>query len=195
MSRLHEEHGITLVEMLVGMILMAIVMSMAAAGTVAAMKTQRRQISAVDVMNRSKVAMERLTREIRAANPVMVAAPNSLTVQVTRGTVRKLTKYELVGPAGCPAPAYCAITSTVTTETLTTPVTVSTAPATNLLTGVQLNVGDVLFRYWDKDAVEITGAIDPGDVRTVKINLRSPVQESPRAVELNTEVLVRNSRV
>ena len=189
-SRLRDEAGMSLVEILVGIVLMSVVMAIASSATVHAMKVQRRQVAEVDATGRARNAMERMGREVRAANPILAASADgtSLTVQVTRpvvGNNRKITTYTLVGNA-----IQVSGSLVNTTTNVTTPMTTTT-----LLTGVALNPGEPLFSYRLLDGSTPTPTSDLLLYRTVTINLRMGLPEGASAVLVSDTVTIRNAPV
>jgi prepilin-type N-terminal cleavage/methylation domain-containing protein len=191
-QRWQQEDGVSLIEVLVGVVIMAVAMSIASTAAVHAMRVQRRQIGEVDAMNRARVTMERLTREVRAANPLLAASADgtSLSVQVTRpvaGFNRKITTYTLVGTT-LQMSGQLINTTTSATQTL---------PTTTVLTGLQLNPGEKLFSYVLTDGNPPTPTSDLRMYHSVTITLRlaMPQVSSTSTVRLTDTVTFRNAAV
>ena len=188
--RLRAEDGASMIELLVGVVIMAVALSIASLSTVHALKVQRRQVAEVDIVSRSRIVMERMTREIRGANPLLAASADGtqITVQVTRpvtGFNRKITTYQLVG------------TTIQTSGTLVNTTTNATqaVPAQTLLTGVTLNAGETLFSYKAKDGtVPVGGTTDLATYHTVTITLRMALREGG-TVRITDTVTMRNVAV
>jgi prepilin-type N-terminal cleavage/methylation domain-containing protein len=188
--RLDAEDGVTMIEMLVGVVIMAIAMSIASLSTVHALKVQRRQVAEVDTVNRTRIVMERMTREIRAANPLLAASADGsqISIQVTRpvaGWNRKITTYQLVGTS---------IQSSGTLINTTTNAT-QAVPVQTILTGVTLNPGETLFSYRAVDgSVPVGGTTDLATYHTVTITLRMALSEGG-TVLVSDMVTLRNVAV
>lgn len=185
MAHFHDDDGFTLVEFLVTIVLLSIVMSIAAGSAVHAMKVQRRQVAEVETLARTRIAMERITREARAANPLIVAEPYRLDVQVTRGNLRSVTRYELVGDE--------LLMSRSVTDMGTS--TTTTSPSRPLLRGLQMDPNEHVFTYTTVDgaSVEPVPGSDLLTIGRVGITLRLPLEESARPVLLQDIVTVRNA--
>lgn len=185
MAHFHDDDGFTLVEFLVTIVLLSIVMSIAAGSAVHAMKVQRRQVAEVETLARTRIAMESITREARAANPLIVAEPYRLDVQVTRGNLRSVTRYELVGDE--------LLMSRSVTDMGTS--TTTTSPSRPLLRGLQMDPNEHVFTYTTVDgaSVEPVPGSDLLTIGRVGITLRLPLEESARPVLLQDIVTVRNA--
>lgn len=191
-QRLRREDGMTLVEVLVGVVIMAVALSIASGSAIHAMKVQRRQLAEVDAVNRGRIAIERMTREIRAANPLLAASTDgtSITVQVTRPTAgynRKITTYSLVGNA---------VQQSGTLVNTTTNAT-QAMPTTTLVTGVTLAAGEKLFSYRMADGTAPTSTSDLRLYRTATITLRLALPQSgaTSTVRISDTVALRNAAV
>lgn len=189
-NNLGSESGMSMVELLVGMVLMAIVMSIASASGIHAMRVQRRQVAEVDAVGRGRIAMERMTREIRAANPVLSAAADgsSITVQVTRpitGFNRKITTYTRVGT-----------TIQVSGTLINTATGATTAmPTSTLLRGLSTTSPLPLFTYRVADGTVAPAGTDVSLYRSVDVNIYMALRESTNTVRVTDSVAIRNALV
>lgn len=183
-SRLDEERGLGLIEIIITIALMSIVMSVAAGSAVHAMKIQRRQVAEIDAVSRARIAMESMTREVRAANPILVADPHTVTVQVTRLNTRKLTTYTLTGDR------IDVATSIIDMATQTQ----TALPTRTLLRGITMNAGESLFTYTNATGSALPVPVaDPRTIRSVTLTVRMAMREQTRTVRVSDTVLVRNS--
>ena len=188
--RMDSEDGVSMIEMLVGVVIMAIAMSIASLSTVHALKVQRRQVAEVDTVNRTRIVMERMTRELRAANPLLAASADGtqISVQVTRpvaGFNRRITTYQLVGDS---------IQSSGTLINTTTSATQAVPPQT-ILTGIALAPGETLFSYKATDGLPpVSGTTDLALYHSVTVTLRMALSEGGTVLVSDT-VTMRNVTV
>jgi len=91
--RARRDAGMTLIEVLVAMTLMGVVGAVVSAGVLSAMQDQRRQTSRLEGLTTSQRALERVAKDVRAANPLVAADANSITVLVYRGGACQQRRY------------------------------------------------------------------------------------------------------
>lgn len=173
--RLAGEDGVTLAELLTVMAMSSVVMAFIVGTVVNALGAQRRQSAQVTALNDAKLAFERVTRDIRAADPLRVAALDLIRIDVRdpAGTIRTRT-YSRDGDR-----------------------LVVTDAATGLTTSL---VGDIpaeqplfLFHLADGSTMTGEGTLDPRSVRSVTVQLRVEPEEAGRVVDLKNQVLLRNA--
>ena len=169
------EDGVTLVELLTVMVVSAVVLTFVAGTVVHALQAERRQTVQVAALNDSKLAFERITRDIRAADPLLVATVDriQLDVRAPNGTVRTVT-YErdddrLVAIDGV------------------------TSQPRALVGG--LSLGQPLFLFHLVDGSTSTGAeaVNPRSVRSITVHLQVEPDGAGPVVDLSNRVLVRNA--
>lgn len=81
-----DERGFTLVEVLVAIVIAAIVGGLTVGVVARSAEQERSTTSHVTTLNEGKTALERLTRDVRAADPVLEAEPNEIVVVVRDGS-------------------------------------------------------------------------------------------------------------
>ena len=174
--RLRGEDGITLVELLTVMALLALIMAFVTGTVVDAMRSQRRQTAQVDALNAAKLAFERVTRDIRGADPLREVARDRITLDVQRpdATTRTVT-YERAGDS-------LAI--------------IEAAPASSRSLVGGLAPGTPLFLFHLSDGSTATGdtAFDPESVQSITVRLQVEPAGAGRVVDLENRVVVRNAR-
>lgn len=174
--RLHGEDGVTLVELLTAMAVSAVVLAFVTGTVVNALKSQRRQTAQVAALNDAKRAFERVTRDLRAADPLRVAALDRISVDLVRAdaSVRTVT-YARSGD------------SLVATDS-------STGQTTALVD--DLAVGDPLFLFHLVDGSTATGqeTVNPRSVRAVTVRLHVDPAVAGPVVHLENRVVLRNAR-
>lgn len=172
--RFRGEDGVTLVELMTAMVVSSVVLAFVAGTVISALGAQRRQTAQVAALNAAKLAFERVTRDIRGADPLQVAALDRirLDVQLADATVRTVT-YERVGDG------------LVATEA-------DTGQARTLV--ADLAPGEPLFLFHFADGSTDTGALDPRSVQSVTVRLQVEPPGAGRAVDLVNRVVVRNAR-
>lgn len=171
--RCRGEDGVTLVELLTAMGVSALVLAVVAGAVIQALATQRRQSSQVSALNDAKIAFERITRDIRGADPLQVTALDRVTLasRLADTTVRAVT-YERVGT-----------TLVATDSTVGVPRT--------LLAGMVPDRPVFLFHLLDGSTAE--QAPDPGAVRSVTVRLHVKPAGGGPDVNLENRVVVRNA--
>ena len=173
--RLAGEAGVTLIELLTAMTVAGLVLAFVTGTVIQALQTQRRETGQVAALNAAKVAFERTTRDIRAADPLRQVAPDRIQLDVLdrSATVRTVT-YERIG----------------------TGLTVTDAGGGALRTLVGSLAAQPLFRFHLADGSTVTGdpAIDPTLVRAVTVRMRIEPPGAGRVVDLENRVLLRNAR-
>jgi type II secretory pathway pseudopilin PulG len=95
-----DEDGSMLVELIVAMVLMSVVGVMVLNAVIGGFKGQRQLQDRGQALAEIRTAAQRITREIREADPVLAATPSLLTVrhdQTVGGTVRRTWEYVTVG--------------------------------------------------------------------------------------------------
>ncbi len=173
--RLEGEDGVTLVELLTVMGVLGVVLAFVTGAVVNAFRSERRQSAQVAALNDAKLAFERVTRDIRAADPLQVAALDRITVDVrlADATVRTVT-YQRAG-------ANLVVSDAATGQTRTL--------VGNLASGQSL----FLFHLADGSTATGEGPVNPRSVRSVTVRLQVDPPGAGRVVDLANRVVVRNA--
>lgn len=172
--RCRGDEGVTLTELLTVMAVSSVVMAFITGTVVNALGAQSRQTARVAALNDAKLAFERATRDIRAADPLRVAALDRIRLDVRdqNGTARTLT-YERDGN--------------------------SLAAADHATGQRRALVGDLatgrpLFVFHLADGSTATGGVlDPRSVRSITLQLRVEPAGTGRVVDLENRVFMRNA--
>ena len=192
---LHREDGFTVIELLVTMVLLGVVMAIATASVITALQSQRRQVDQTYRLNDAKVAFERVTRDLRAANPLLAADDDEVRLQITVDDLRRTVTYTAE-----PSPAGGQLLRlTEQREDL------STTPATNLgvidrvvLDRIMLPAGTPLFTFTNAAAEALpctpSTPINASDVWSATIRLRLEPREHSSPIELDSTSHLRNAR-
>jgi prepilin-type N-terminal cleavage/methylation domain-containing protein len=173
--RLQGEAGFTLLESLVAMALSAVMLAFVTGTVVSALRAQRRQTGEVAALNDAKLAFERVTRDIRGADPLTDAAPDRITLAVrSEGTTVRTVTYERAAGAH----------SLVATEAAT---------GARTLVG-NLAPGQPLFLFHLTDGSTTTGAptLDLRSVVAVTVRLQVAPEAGGPVVDLTNRVTLRN---
>ncbi|MGI8876778.1 MAG: prepilin-type N-terminal cleavage/methylation domain-containing protein [Egibacteraceae bacterium] len=184
-DRVRSEGGATLVELLVVMVLLSIVGGVVTTGLVSGMQAQRRAQARIDALSELQRAMERTTRELRGADPVISVGGDTVTVHVPAldgscaevtylrsGTVLREQRASTAPGAGCAA--FGAPTERNQLSNLAN-ATVSPVVA--------------VFTYADAGGSPVT---DPVDVRRIAVTLLRDLPEQD-PVRLESTVTIRNA--
>lgn len=183
-----DERGFTVVELLVVTAILSVVMAVAANSVITSLQIQRRQMAQMEALNGAKVALERMTRDVRAANPVEVAQPDAIEVTVERGGGTQPSTFMVQAVAGGGQRlVWCQTTLAGCTGSDVRP----------LLEGVSSDPGYALLRYFDDAGVELLppiAAADMEDVQTVRLALRIDIPEHDGPLLLDNDISLRNWR-
>ena len=178
-----EQAGFTLVELLVVMILLGVIGSIVGSGIVSSMRADRKTRERVAVTGDLTKGVDRMTKQIRVAAPIIDFSSTSLTVETYRNSLRYRYAY-----------AYDASAKTVT-ETLSTyasasDVTPMSVDTQTLLRNVTNGTATPMFEYYDRDGATAT-AID--DIARVEISLvETPTGDAQGPISFSTSVFLRN---
>lgn len=96
MARLSGERGFTLVELLVVIGILAVVGSVAVAGLVNGMRQSAHAQDRVEALTTTQTALARMSRELRAADPLREVATDRVTLDVRRGDELIHFRYRVV---------------------------------------------------------------------------------------------------
>lgn len=173
--RCRGDEGVTLTELLTVMAVSSVVMALITGTVVSALGAQRRQTAQVAALNDAKLAFERATRDIRAADPLRVAALDRIRLDVRDqdGTARTVT-YERDG------------NSLVAADHATGQ---RRALVADLATGRPLFV----FHLADGSTATGEGVLDPRSVRSITLQLRVEPAGTGRVVDLENRIFMRNA--
>jgi prepilin-type N-terminal cleavage/methylation domain-containing protein len=192
-----DEAGLTLIELLVTMIIMGVISAVVTAGIVTSLTDQRRERTRLDAVSSSQRVLERVSKDLRAANPLVAGDASSVTVLVYRGTACQQRRYyvnassQLVEEiASYPASATCSSRSGA----------LGTASSFVLLTRVANAATDPVFSYRRIDPaqdalVSVTSPIANGLVPlvdSVTVSLKAGLKENQAPVSVSTSVDLRN---
>lgn len=190
LTRKSEDGGFTLVEMSIVLLILGVIGAIATSSVIQSMKTtdrgQKRVFGLADVQN----AVERMSREIRAADPVETSSSSSsVSVRVHRNGRCQRYTYALVGTELrqtlerlSPDPGvFNECTSVVAGSTVTTV----------LVRGLTNGSTTPLFTYLADTAPATTAATTPAAVRSVVIDARSGMSGTT-PLQVRTSVQIRN---
>jgi type II secretory pathway pseudopilin PulG len=173
--RARGEDGVSLVELLTAMTVSALVLAVVTGTIVDALRSERRQRAQVAALNDAKLAFERVTRDIRGADPLRVAAPDHITLDVRGpgGTVRTVSYVRdddrLVSDDG--------------------------SGPSRVLVG-DLAADRPLFLFHFASGPPVGGEeVDPSAVRSISVQLRVEPAGGGRGVDLTNRVVLRNAEL
>ncbi|QBI21505.1 prepilin-type N-terminal cleavage/methylation domain-containing protein [Egibacter rhizosphaerae] len=95
LSRQVNEDGFTLVELLVVVLLLGVLGAAITSGIVSAHSAQRAQIERSDALAELRTAAERVSRDVRAADPLLFAEADRLEAKVDRGDGHEEVEYTI----------------------------------------------------------------------------------------------------
>lgn len=178
-ERLHQDDGFSLVELLIAMFLAAVVGGVAVSGIVGGLQQSARTQDRIDAFNELQLAMERMSREVRAADPIIVATDTRIEVQVRRDGQCSQFSYELTGDV-------LRVQRDVSNDDCET---FTTGMPTPLASEVVNPVGRPMFSYQTHDG---SVATTEDEIGVVNIEIQRDIPDQP-PVAVSTVVNVRNS--
>jgi prepilin-type N-terminal cleavage/methylation domain-containing protein len=191
------EAGLTLIELLVTMIIMGVISAVVTAGIITSLTDQRRERTRLDAVSSSQVVLERVSKDLRAANPLVAGDSSSVTMLVYHGTACQQRRYyvnassQLVEEtASYPSSATCSSRSG----------TLGTASSVVLLAKVANASTDPVFSYRRIDPaqdalVSVAAPVSAGLVSlvdSVTVSLKAGLKENQAPVSVGTSVDLRN---
>lgn len=178
-----DDRGFTLVELLVVMILLSVIGAIFTGGMMSGMRADRRTRDRVNVTADLAKGVDRITKQVRVAAPVIAFSPTSLSVETYRNGKRYRYTY-----------TYDAAAATVSekrdvynTASAVTPASTSTS---TLLRNVTNGASVPLFTYYDRDGVVATTIAKIARVQLTLVE--TPYQQGP--IRFQTSVFLRNFR-
>lgn len=179
------EEGFTLVELLVAMLVLSIVGAAAVSALGQGVRASARGQARGDALMDLQLVAQRMSREIRAANPILIAEASRIEVQIVRAGQTRQYRYEL---AAMPAPA---------TRNRLHEVRVVGANSDTFVLGEEFEAGGLALSYADGVGNALTTLpLSPGDrarVKTVTITLTRFTPMNPAPMTVSTTVSVRNN--
>jgi prepilin-type N-terminal cleavage/methylation domain-containing protein len=170
-----QQEGFTLVELLVVLMLLGVVGSIVTAGLVSSMRSTSSTQARIEAMAELQRSAERVTRELRAACPVvsMDADGEDVTVLVPRDGQMRYHHFYRSGTS---------LMHLVADDMVEEP-----SGGRVLMSGLPEDFRDV-FRFMDVNGGDVT---QPRDVRQAEIRLRRELRDQP-TVEVTTATTLRN---
>ena len=177
------DRGFSLVELLVVVLLLGVVGSIVASGIISSLRADRRTRARVAVTADLTKGVDRMTKQLRVAAPVVAFAPDSVTVQTYRDGFRWQYTYTYDVAAKTVTETmerYASETAVVPDQTVTK----------TLLNNVSNGAGAPMFAYYDRDG---TVADFGHEVARVVLTLvETPFEQEP--IRFETSVNLRNYR-
>lgn len=175
--RFRGEVGATLAEMLTVMALSAVVLGFVTNTVVDALATQRRQTAQLAALSDAKLAFERITRDIRGADPLYAASGDRIrfVVHDSDHAVRTVI-YERLDDR---------LVTTDESTGLTRTLVGDLSPEPRLF----------LFHLADGSTATGEGVLDADSVAAITVRLRVEPAGAGRVVDLENRVVMRNARL
>lgn len=192
-----DEDGFTLVELLVVMILMGFIGAMVLTTYVTSARTTETATARLDAINDVTPAMQRMTRDLRAAAPLIIDEDGDYTTEVgtefVRGGETYRTYYYLDPNGGAPR----VLSDRYRVDADGNEIELQTS---YLVAEVNNEASEPVFTYVDNDGTTITCTADTAECRdkhltasTIEVFLRRAIgDQSP--IEYRTSINIRNTR-
>ena len=173
--RMHDESGFSLVELLVAMVLMGIVGVMLLGAVIQGNRSTARAQERSEAITDLQLVMERLSRELRAADPITLGQGAAVEMDIVRDGQTRHLRYALTGGA-----------------LVETRGSGAAAPTTVLATQVT---------SFELDYLDITGqaisapvaAADLGRIVRVQVHIERFIPAVGAPIEVETTVHLRNA--
>lgn len=174
-KRLLAQDGVSLVELITVVAVSSVVLAFVTGTVIHALRSQDRQTTQVQALNDARLTLERTTRDLRAADPLRLAEPNRVRLDVGAGagTPRTVT-YERVSE------------NLVVTDA-------STGQSRVLVSGLEPTQPVFEFHLFDGSTAGTGVTVDPRSVQSITIRLQVEAERAGRVVDLENRVLLRNA--
>ena len=182
------EGGFTLVELLVVVTLLGIVGAVGTTAMIRALKTADKGQARVYGLADVQKGVERMSRELRAADPVETMSATSVSARVYRNGLCYRYTYALVGSEIRETLERLSPNPGVFNEC--TAVVSGTSATTVLVRGLTNTSTTPLFSYYAQTAPTMVAATGLGDLRQIVIDARSAPSGTP--LRVSTSVQIRN---
>jgi hypothetical protein len=166
------EGGLGLAELLVVMTLLTVVGGIVLSSVVSGMNTSRESQDRVQAFAELQRAVERMSREVRAADPLVVAEPDHLEASVRRGDDDEMRCYTARVDGGDLVEGWDGAERSV-------------------VSGLEALDTQPVFTYFDYDGDTMEDDFDPDDVTRVGITVVRTLPAQP-SVQVETMITIRN---
>ena len=185
LRRLHAgEDGVTLPELLIVMLLAAIIGGYLTSSLVQGMRTAGRAQERVYALTDLERVTQRVTRELRAADPLLSAGPDQVEATVYRDGQRLRFRFTLAD-------------GVLTQTRMTFPSVTATVPLSTVTTTMAEGLADTAqptFTYLMDDHETWTAGVDPiSAIRQIEMVFARSLRASTDPIEVETAVELRNT--
>lgn len=197
-QRLADERGVSLVELLVVIVLMSVVGGAATNSLVKSMKVSAATQTRFDALADLQRSVDRMTRELRAAAPVVVGGPpvlvadkHQVVVNVFRDDFSEQRRFTF---------GYCPSTETLHNRVEgPSPAPAGSPPALTCPSAAPILIEDVsngtsvVFEYLDASGAALTAPFATSLIRSIRVTLRRDLPNQ-NPITVTTTVRLRNVR-
>jgi type II secretory pathway pseudopilin PulG len=179
-DRLRGEHGVTLLEMLIAMVVTLILGGLVVNAMSQSTRAAARNHNRITALAEVQTAAQRIARELRAADPITVAQASVAEATIVRGGQTRTYRYQLAASG-----------TEFQIEELRT---VGGVTTTSVLADGFASGGMVL-RYYNGAGVELLPPVTGGNlplIQTIRLTLTRFIPLSSQPITLETTVDVRN---
>jgi prepilin-type N-terminal cleavage/methylation domain-containing protein len=187
------DDGVTLIELLIVMILISIIGGIVTTTLVGAMRGTRQQQNRTFAVAAIQTQLERMSRDIRVADPIRAASASALTVDLYKGTGCVRRSWAISGTSLVVTSLKFAAWSSCAVY----PAAASPAPTTTVSTALyKLGNGTTpLFTYTDGVGTALGATPTASQIGNIAISLVQSVPEGRAAPTFTTSVGVKNATI
>jgi len=200
-TRMHpaadQQAGFTLVELLVVVVIMGIIGTIVSATIISSLQATRREQDRVFTISTAQTALERLSRDLRTADPLTAANLNDVSMQVYRAGYCEQRRYwvDSTGQLLMSRAPYTAASTSCSTASGAT----ATATTQVLMTNAGVDSTTLIFRYYTVNPnaalTELSApvaATDLAHVDRVELTIKGVLSENGSPVFLTSSIDLRN---
>jgi len=179
-TRLRGDHGVTLLEVLIAMVVTLVVGAAIVSALSQSTRAAQRNHNRTTALAQMQTAAQRIARELRAADPITVAQSDLAEATIVRSGQTRTYRYRLVASG---------------TEYQVEEVRTAGGVATTFVLARGFAAAGMVIQYYDGAGVELVPPVTGGNlplIQTIKLTLTRFIPLSSQPITLETTVDVRN---
>ncbi len=186
-----DDAGLTLIELLVVMVLLTVIGGIVSTTMIGAMRSTRQHQNRVFAVQDLQTQLERISRDLRVADPIRAASANSITVDLYRGSTCVRRSWTLASGV------LTASSTTYSAWSACGPFPATATPVSSVNSTALRSVGNgatPLFSYSDGTG-NVLATPNVNSIGNVAITLVQTVPEGRAAPTFTTSVGIKNATI